>query len=95
MQRRLNLKAHLGAAYFDRAAGRGLKKSLHCACGHTVAFHSPQGCAGVTFQSSACPCTASEATVIAEGVRSFHGSRARLRRRVLRLGPAILRRLHR
>jgi hypothetical protein len=73
--------------------GRGLRKSLHCSCGHTVALHAPRGCGGVTMRSEPCPCELSDAATLDAAVRSFAGSRARLRRQALRLiAPLSVRR---
>jgi hypothetical protein len=69
---------------FQSYAGRGLRKSLHCACGHVVAFHDSRGCGGLTLRDGPCACGTSDVAALDAGIKSFVGSHARLRRYVLR-----------
>jgi hypothetical protein len=70
-------------------ACRGLRKSLHCACGHVVALHDARGCGGLTLRDGPCACRTSDIAVLDAGIKSFVGSHGRLRRNVLRFPARV------
>jgi len=69
--------------------GRGLRKLLHCSCGHIVAFHDPHGCSGVMMRGQPCDCTVSDTVALDAAISSFDGSQTKLRRRGLRLAAPL------
>jgi hypothetical protein len=77
------------ARAFRGTDGRGLRKLVHCSCGHIVAFHDPQGCSGVMMRGQPCDCTVPDAVALDAAIRSFDGSRTKLRRRGLRLAAPV------
>jgi hypothetical protein len=72
------------------AHGRGLRKTLHCSCGHVVDFHDARGCCGVGLRGAPCDCSISDSAALEAGLRSFEGSHARLRRWVRRNDAVVL-----
>jgi hypothetical protein len=82
------LSAVLTGSILRNVDTKGLRRKLHCACGHTVAFHDLRGCGGVGMRDTPCHCTISDSAALDAAVRSFSGRSSRLLRRIRPLASA-------